>query len=529
MASKVEYQDLEVKGTVKANEFADGVLKNSGFEVVTELPTTGLFAGREVMYNGKKYVYSSGWQEEITANTMYEANLLWGGRNIPAGFSPVDAAMMSELSSNVIAFPNPEGISIEHSRDGGVTWMDYEMSDEGKVNLFTSNGFCLCGNSSTTALGMQLRITITPAICGFYTSLNKIILFSYNFGSSKSWCTLKGLTSINVNAGNEDDSFYSTIFERVSISGSPSYNVLNFRQIYTAPEVNNYNQWFYRLRLVFGFDEVSNANARPLTITQLRFFGSYRFTLPSNLAKYNHLYTYDWKQNALFPAKVQSKEVINFDINNIEPTQTGTVSKTSTWLWQYLIQGINWLKVKLANGLMSLNSTTVKLGDSAVLPWYVDYNEVNYPARLRDNWLQIYRHGVWGNLMYLSGQEAIQPTQVVQITSFDNLDWYNKQVSEYEVDNNTTQSILAGTTLPAAALMNCLAEQLVLNLYPVSGKKYGKGSLDSLISDLQGKGFSVFVENDLDAILASGSDYLVRVKISKVPTVKAIIECYMSR
>ena len=91
----------------------EGELKNSGFEVVTALPTTGLFAGREVMYNGKKYVYSSGWKEEITSNTMYEANLLWGGRNIAQGFSPIDAGMMSELSANVMAFPNPEGISIE--------------------------------------------------------------------------------------------------------------------------------------------------------------------------------------------------------------------------------------------------------------------------------------------------------------------------------------------------------------------------------------------------------------------------------
>ena len=181
---------------------------------------------------------------------------------------------------------------------------------------------------------------------------------------------------------------------------------------------------------------------------------------------------------------------------------------------------------KLSNSSMSLNGITVNLGDTAILPWYVDYNEVDYPARIRDHWLQIYRNGVWANLMYLGD---ILPTQVGQITSLDNLDWYNEQVSEYEVDSNTTTSILTGTTLPAAVLLNCSAEQLTLNLYPISGKQYGKGSLDSLISDLQGKGFSVFVENDLDAILASGNDYLVRIKISKVPTPKAIIECYVAR
>ena len=181
---------------------------------------------------------------------------------------------------------------------------------------------------------------------------------------------------------------------------------------------------------------------------------------------------------------------------------------------------------KLANSSMTLNDTTVNLGDTAILPWYVDYNEVDYPARIRDHWLQIYRNGVWANLMYLGD---ILPTQVGQITSLDNLDWYNEQVSEYEVDSNTTISILNGTTSPAALLLNCTAEQLTLNFYPISGKQYGKGSLDNLITNLKDKGFSVFVENDLDAIIGSGSDYLVRLKISKVPTAKAIIECYVAR
>ena len=181
---------------------------------------------------------------------------------------------------------------------------------------------------------------------------------------------------------------------------------------------------------------------------------------------------------------------------------------------------------KLANSSMTLNDTTVTLGDTAILPWYVAYNAVDYPARIREHWLQIYRNGVWANLMYLGD---ILPTQVGQITSLDNLDWYNEQVSEYEVDSNTTTSILAGTTKPATLLLDCLAEQLTLNFYPISGKEYGKGSLDSLITNLQDKGFSVFVENDLDAIIGSGSDYLVRLKISKVPTAKAIIECYVAK
>lgn len=636
----------------------EGELKNSGFEVVTSLPTTGLFDGREVMYNGKKYVYSSGWKEEITANTMYEANLLWGGRNITGRFSPIDAAMISELSANVMAFPNPAAISVEYSRDGGVTWIDYEATDEEKVNIFTTNSLLYCGKSAPDGLfatvGYQLRITITPVACTLYTKLNKIITEVSTNDADNCWCTFKGLKTKEVAAGNEDDIYYDTFVNKAYVKGWPGYNVLNFSDIQTAysTTLTSHANLYYRLRLIFGYDIAYSYSKPGLNVIKLRFFGNGRWTLPSNLAMYNHLYTYDWKQNALFPAKVESKEIINFNVNNIEPTQTGnSVSKTSTWLWQYLVQAVNWLKAnnvrlsayntkvaaleqadsdnnasiqsvstdltelsnglatvatsgsyndltdkptfsgsyndltdkptlfsgsyddltnkptlasvatsgnyddllntpalvfqniggtissvqipdglianaKLANSSMTLNDTTVNLGDTAILPWYVDYNEVDYPARLRDHWLQIYRNGVWANLMYLGD---ILPTQVGQITSLDNLDWYNEQVSEYEVDSTTTTSILNGTTSPAALLLSCTAKQLTLNLYPISGKQYGKGSLDNLITNLQDKGFSVFVENDLDTILASGSDYLVRIKISKVPTPKTIIECYVAR
>ena len=596
----------------------EGVLKNSGFEVVTSLPTTNLFEGREVRFNGKKYVYSSGWKEDgAVNNTMYEANLLWGGRNIPNGCSPIDSAMMSDISANMMAFPKPAGISIEYSRDGGVTWIDYEATDKQKVELFTKSTYLYCGkadlDNSSATVGFQLRITITPILCNAYFSFNKIIMKINNIGTKNSWCTFKGLKSKEVAVGNEDDSFYDTFVDKEKIFGTPAYSVLNFQDIRTSDSASaSMNDLYYRLRLIFGYDDIFTGTPyKGLYLSELRFFGLGHFQFPSNLAINNHLYSFDWQQNALFPAKVESKEVINFNVNNIEPTQTGSsVTKTSTWLWQYLVQAVNWLKAndvrlsayntkvaaleqadsdnnaniqsakesllalieelsnslaavatsgsyndllntpdlvfsniggtissvqipdgliangKLANSSMTLNGTTVNLGDTAILPWYVDYNEVDYPARIRDHWLQIYRNGVWANLMYLGD---ILPTQVGQITSLDNLDWYNEQVSEYEVDSNTTTSILNGTTLPATVLMNCLAEQLSLNFYPISGKQYGKGSLDNLITNLKDKGFSVFVENDLDAILSSGSDYLVRLKISKVPTVKAIIECYVAR
>lgn len=517
MAQKTEYQDLEVKGTVKANEFADGVLKNSGFEVVTALPTTGLFAGREVMYNGKKYVYSSGWKEEITADTMYEDKLLYNAGTIVPDGSIIDRLMQPSSMANVYAYTKPEAISVQYSQDAGVTWVDYELSDIDKRNLCTFRKEIYCGGPDVTSgnINYRLRVNLFPKLNNVYI-FHKLFL-GFIYGSSYNrWLTVRGLRK-----NQEDiDTNYVTIINKGYIYSNAGNIAVNLGNI----DMLNY---YDKVVLDIGYDGVGTDKG--LSLISLSMYAI--CSNPTNyLARYGRMYFFDINKTSYFDGAVNSKELINFDVNNIEPTQTGNaVTKTSKWLWQYLVQGVNWLRAKINNSSMSLNGTNVNLGDTAILPWYVDYNDVNYPARLRDNCLQIYRNGVWGNLMYLSGQEAIHPTQVVQITSFDNLDWYNAQVSEYEVDDSTTISILNGTTLPAAVLLNSPAEQLTLNLYPISGGKYGKGSLDSLISDLQGKGFSVFVENDLDVILASGNNYLIRIKISKVPTPKAIIECYIGR
>lgn len=621
----------------------EGELKNSGFEVVTSLPTTNLFAGREVMYNGKKYVYSSGWKEVITANTMYEDKLLYNTGTIVPDGSVIDRLMQPSGMANVYAYTRPEAISVQYSQDAGVTWSDYELTDIDKQNLCTFSKQIYCGGPDVTAgnVNYRLRVNLFPRINGI--NIFHKLIFSFIYGTAYNrWLTVRCLRK-----SQEDiDTNYVTIIDKGVISGSIGMMSVNLGNI---DMLNSYD----KVVLDMGYDGVNTGKG--LTLTSLSMYATY--ASPSNyLAKYGRMYYYDINKNSYFDGSVHSKEIINFDVNNIEPTQTGSsVSKSSGWLWQYLVQGVNWLRAnnvrlsayntkvaaleqadtdnnantqsakesllalieelsnslatvatsgsyndltdkptfsgsyndltdkptlfsgsyedltnkptlatvatsgdyddllnkpalvfsniggtissvqipdglignaKLANPSMTLNDTTVNLGDTAILPWYVDYNEVDYPARIRDHWLQIYRNGVWANLMYLGD---ILPTQVGQITSLDNLDWYNEQVSEYEVDSTTTTSILAGTTLPATLLLSCTAEQLTLNLYPISGKQYGKGSLDSLISDLQGKGFSVFAENDLDAILSSGSDYLVRIKISKVPTAKAIIECYVAR
>ena len=628
----------------------EGELKNSGFEVVTALPTTGLFEGRQVLYQNRVWVYSNGWvspnnpvsfptgvtlqssTEELTAAARYVEL-----RNLQLEQIP-------ELLNKTLFISNNDNCVKQSDRL-------YELIDNETGTITVKSGIV------NPKVGQTLRYTAINPSYGldelyYRTRLNGntiylvyCIYIPQNVRSKKAIYKIEYYIYTNATGdgdiNNRDNYEWKTVFEKELMQYTeiiyPKTNLIN-------PVQNIKYRYIYNIRVSITPTTQSNAYNIEILDIDIKYFGLKRQSL------------------------IYANRLINYD-SVIEPTQTSETMKPIPWILQYLVQGVNWLKAnnvrlsayntkiaaleqadsdnnastqsvrtdltelsnglaavatsgsyndltdkptfsgsyndltdkptlfsgsyndltdkptlatvatsgsyndllnkpnlatvatsgsyndllnkpalvfqniggtissvqipdgliangKLANSSMTLNDTTVNLGDTSILPWYVDYNEVDYPARIREHWLQIYRNGVWANLMYLGD---ILPTQVGQITSLDNLDWYNEQVSEYEVDSNTTQSILAGTTLPATLLLNCLAEQLTLNLYPISSKEYGKGSLDSLITDLKGKGFSVFVENDLDAIQQSGSDYLVRLKISKVPTAKAIIECYVAR
>ena len=599
----------------------EGELKNSGFEVVTSLPTTGLFEGRQVLYQNRVWVYSNGWvtpnnpvsfSKPIPLSSSTEA-LSAAARNI--GLANFEFSQLPELLNKSLFISNNDNCVKKSDRL-------YELIDNETGSVTVKSGIV------NPVVGQTLR----------YTAINP----SYDIEQLYKQTKLNDNTIYNVYGvdiiQNQRDANAIYRVEYYMYTNATGDRDVNNRDNYVWKTVFDKELKQYGHLIIYPVKGMLYSKGSPIYIYNIRV----SITPTTQQNSLNILIRdIDIKYyGQLHPPLIHANRLINYN-SVIEPSQTGETFKSIPWILQYLVQGVNWLKAnnvrlsayntkiaaleqadndnnantqsakesllalieelsnslaavarsgsyndltdkptfsgsyndltdkptlatvatsgsyndllnkpdlvfsniggtissaqipdgliangKLANSSMTLNDTTVNLGDTAILPWYVDYNEVDYPARIRDHWLQLYRNGVWANLVYLGD---ILPTQVGQITSLDNLDWYNEQVSEYEVDSNTTTSILNGTTLPATLLLSCTAEQLTLNLFPISGKTYGKGSLDSLITNLQDKGFSVFAENDLDAIIGSGSDYLVRIKISKVPTPKAIIECYVAR
>ena len=100
------------------------------------------------------------------------------------------------------------------------------------------------------------------------------------------------------------------------------------------------------------------------------------------------------------------------------------------------------------------------------------------------------------------------------------------------MDNSATEQLLLANSSDNLAnwLEAINAHQITFNSSVIPSKQFNKGALDNVISNLKGKGYSVFVENDIDTILNSGNDWVISIKIKRFNNLyKAIIECYVAR
>lgn len=324
--------------------------EEAGFEVVNALPTTNLFVGRQVMYNGQLYVYNG--RRWVNVNAPYEANLQWGGGHFSDGYSPIDAGLIPALGANRIAFLPPENIDVEYSRDGGATWLEYDNIHKYKLSL-TSNynsrlyiGNYIKDNTQPTA-DYQLRVTINAGT-QIYSIIRKIAI---NYSTKYSQNVI---LSVSASKRNSTD---FTELTNSKLKAFPGYSILNFNAIIIGDLGNYYN----KLRLTFT-NSGSNGTGG-FVLFGVGLYGGVGWYAPSNLAKIGTIYSFDEYANVTFPAAVKSTETVNFDVN-IKPTQTGTVAKRSDWLWQYYAQSIAWLMANhlpLAGGTMTGNLTVPKL------------------------------------------------------------------------------------------------------------------------------------------------------------------------
>lgn len=256
-----------------------------------------------------------------------ESYLGWGGKDISEDISPIDAAMSSIHSANRAEFCNPDGVTIEYTRDKGATWTDYGASNRAKVETMSSlvraNDLVLgkTGPGTEKNKDIGLRITLDGGKMRIYAEIKKILINYSSEGSTGGTVTF-------------EYSPYNTTewqFLKTSpIAGWPGWNSFTFgRRIGASGYAGRLRMTFY----ISGLNDTYSSNAK---VYNILLFGPNNWGSNSTMSETGNIYSYDWQANVTFPADVSAKTFNGKSLDDLgggKPTIKTNVSVAAS-AWQ---------------------------------------------------------------------------------------------------------------------------------------------------------------------------------------------------
>lgn len=266
--------------------------------------------------------------------TVHDNDMLWGGKNLSGEVSPTDAAMVSVIGGNKFALCKSQGITVEYTNDGGATWVNYDATEETKIKLIS--GISTVGlyygkkteSSQIVTADDMLRITVNAWTCGVYTSLRKILIEFATSGSTNDFVKIESATI------GDQETF--TVVGTYNVSGNSGWNSIPYSNNLGAYSLNQTSNVGV-LRFTFSTSTASSYQGRPY-VQNLILNGITNYVNPSKLSATGHLYSYDYQQNATFPANVTANKFIGdgSNLTNISypvtsvNTKTGAVTLSAT-------------------------------------------------------------------------------------------------------------------------------------------------------------------------------------------------------
>lgn len=234
---------------------------------------------------------------------VYATDVGWGGRAVAGGVSPVTAALIGAIGNNKFELCDPAGVKVEYSTDGGDTWEDYGCNDQNKIQLLSES----LGTNLTigkvwdryATVNDRLRVTVTANDCNVYTMLKSILLNVSTNGSYK--CTV---TIEQSQIGAPDD---FAVISTNNIDGWTGWNEIPLEKSFGGAQSQVYQTNSIRLTFQAGQPPTSGASKGNLALLNLLFIGVTTWRVNSNIARFGHLYKYDYAGNAVFPAEVAAQ------------------------------------------------------------------------------------------------------------------------------------------------------------------------------------------------------------------------------
>ena len=222
-------------------------------------------------------------QLKSQSNNLYprtQSTLLqWGGPNVFASLSPLDAALSDESSANRFAEMPNENFVFERSSDAGNTWTTYTAYG---YNLVTSsmnvNNSNVVGSQSVNNWH-RFTIDVRPGSSNtFYGEIRKFLFWINTNGATGCKVKIDGSTFAN------PDTFVKIV--EAPIGGWSGWNVINVN--ITAGLGNNTS--YKKLRFTFSQTGVDTSYASNLIVSKMRVYCANCWSAPGSFALQNRPY-----------------------------------------------------------------------------------------------------------------------------------------------------------------------------------------------------------------------------------------------
>jgi hypothetical protein len=331
-ASSHTHGNIQNGGTLQTT---DVTIANGDKLVVTDSSDSNKIARASVSFDGS--TTGTLLSKKGTWENPKEAYLEWGGRNFMQSFGPLDAALVSELGANRFACGKAAGITIEYTRDGGTTWVDYGASDLAKCNIFTNSsshievGKADSTNKATTAenyANYKVRVIINCGTFGIYNSFNKFVFYVSTNGSNHCYMKMSGVKQA------ETSDVWTAIGE-MQVNGWSGFNVYNQNVSMGASSYATYK----KICFLFECRAAGNTTYNGLSILSIFGYGGVGWHTPSTLASTGHVCTVNGNQEVTFPSTVTATsfagpltgDVAGTATKSNYPTGFGLKPSSITW------------------------------------------------------------------------------------------------------------------------------------------------------------------------------------------------------
>ena len=236
---------------------------------------------------------------------VYEHQIRPSSVGLQGGVTLIDAAKGAPFRANRGELCSAAGITVDYSRDAGITWATYELSDSYKKSLLSSQGSPgiyiggpeLC-KDYTKAL---VRVTLCGYKMGLYINLRRILINISTFGAQNCKVVLE------YSKQDAPDEYIEK--QEFIINGWSGWNSIPVASIQFGSDLPGR---YYNLRLTFSIGGVSPniQYSSRLMISAILLYGTEAWTTPNFISKYDHLYSWDMEGNAQFPADVQATKFV---------------------------------------------------------------------------------------------------------------------------------------------------------------------------------------------------------------------------